>query len=277
MGRVHETVKTANSVVRTLLMAMLVLGAGWAGWKGYELYNQPRARLAEQARELAAREQKLQETSAQLAEARTVVERQSAELAALTEDNERLQATVRLLQLQRRVARLRVVDQQPLADSERVRTTVEFVEINDEGAPLGEPPRQFVIDGDRVYVECLVAKFEDRYVERADLERGTAICLFQRLFGEYQQPHEGFALDPTGSTPTSYARGGQISDFERQIWDDFWNIALDPARAAELGIRAAHADAPSIRVRPNGVYELELRSTGEFTLRPIDAAVADAP
>ena len=50
----------------------------------------------------------------------------------------------------------------------------------------------------------------------------------------------------------------------------------DPKKAAELGIRAAHADAPSIRVKPGATYELELRTTGEFTLRPLEAAVDGA-
>ena len=136
----------------------------------------------------------------------------------------------------------------------------------------------FVIEGDRVYVECLVAKFEDKYIEQADLDRATAICLFQRIFGEYQEPQEGFPIEEVGSTPTSYARGGKVSEFEQQIWDDFWTIAGDPQRAGEIGIRAAHADAPSTIVKPGVTYELELRATGEFTLRPIAfAAVQDAP
>jgi hypothetical protein len=67
---------------------------------------------------------------------------------------------------------------------------------------------------------------------------------------------------------------------EKQIWKDFWTIAANPSRAAELGIRAAHADAPSIRVNEGVTYELELRTTGEFTLRPLndvrDAATTTA-
>jgi hypothetical protein len=58
-----------------------------------------------------------------------------------------------------------------------------------------------------------------------------------------------------------------MSDFEKKIWDDFWTIANDPARATELGISASHAQAPSIRVEPGVTYELDLRSTGDFTLQ----------
>ena len=114
-----------------------------------------------------------------------------------------------------------------------------------------------------------MAKFEDKYVEAADLDRATAICLFQRIFGEYQQPQDGFPLDQIGSSPTSYERGGKMSDFEKQIWNDFWEFAGNREKAAEIGIRAAHADAPSTRVKKGVTYQLEMRSTGEFTIRPL--------
>ena len=140
------------------------------------------------------------------------------------------------------------------------------------GPPIDEGRREFQLEGDRIYVECLVVKFEDKYVEKSDLDRSTAVCLFQRIFGEYQQPQEGFELDEIGSSPMSYARGGKISDFEREIWADFWNIANNRKKAQSLGIRAAHADAPSMRVRKGRTYELELRATGEFTLKPLPLA-----
>lgn len=175
---------------------------------------------------------------------------------------------MRLLKMNHRVARLHVLDQIKDPASERLTSSVEFYEVNTVGVPMDDRRRKFQIEGDRVYVECLVAKFDDEYIEQADLDRATAICLFQRIFGEHQEPHEGFELDSIGSIPTSYARGEKISEFEQQIWNDFWNLASDRKKAAALGIRAAHADAPSIRVRKGMTYELEFRATGEFTLRP---------
>lgn len=269
MGQVHHTIQTVNSTLRTLLFGVLLVGAGFVGWKGYSFYNEPQRKLAEKQQELNStrtqllqREQELENRTAELA-------RQSAELQAKVKQVERLETTMRLLKLSHRIARLHVVDQQENTESGRLETTVEFFEVNDEGAPIDDRRRQFKMEGDRIYVECLVAKFEDKYVENSDLDRSTAICLFQRIFGEYQQPQEGFELDKIGSRPTSYARGGQMSDFEQKIWSDFWNIANNRQQAAKLGIRAAHADAPSIRVRKGKTYELELRSTGEFTLKPV--------
>ena len=121
-----------------------------------------------------------------------------------------------------------------------------------------------------MFIDYLRVTFDDRYVEQSDLDRSTAICLFQRIFGEHQKPIDGYQLDDVGTRPTAYARGTEMSDFERKIWTDFWAIANDPKRAAELGIHAAHEVADAIRVQPGKVYELNLRSTGEMTIRPIE-------
>src|SRR5690606_34152252 len=124
-----------------------------------------------------------------------------------------------------------------------------------------------------VYIEYLVVKFDDKYVEEADLVRGTAICLLERVFGEKQEPEMGYVIDQVGTRPTAYERGTPMSEFEAKIWADFWTIASDPQRAAELGIRAIHAQAPSIRVEAGKMYELDLRSTGDFTLQQVAGEV----
>lgn len=262
MGRITETVHTANSLLRTLLLGVLVMGAGWAGWQGYSLYNEPQEKLAEKQHELESMQ-------ASLAEQEREITRLAVNLNEKVERIERLETSMRLLKLKHRIARFEVIDQQPIPDTDQLMTTIEFYEVNEEGAPIDEQRRRFEIEGDRIYIECLVAKFEDRYIEQADLERSTAICLFQRIFGENQEPKQGYQLDEVGSSPTSYARGGKISEFEQKIWDDFWNIASDRKKAAAIGIRAAHAIAPSTQVRKGVTYELELRSTGEFTLLPL--------
>ncbi|NOY43764.1 MAG: hypothetical protein GXP26_18250 [Planctomycetes bacterium] len=262
MGGIHESVRTFNSTLRTLIFSVLVGGAGVAGWQGYSLYNEPQQQLAAKQDELdslrvdlAAREQELLGLG--------------EELDAKNQQLDRARTSLRLLKLSHRIARFRVLDQVENEETGRKLTTIEFYEVNNEGAPIDDRRKKFEIEGEHIYVECLVAKFDDKYIERADLDRSTAICLFQRIFGEYQQPQEGYQLDEMGSSPTSYARGGQISEFEQKIWDDFWNIASDRKKAAELGIRAAHAIAPSTRVKKGVTYELELRSTGEFSLVPI--------
>jgi hypothetical protein len=267
MGRINETVRTVNSAARTLLFGALVVGAGVGGWKAYSLYNEPQKKLDEKQRELESVASQLHEASRDLAATREQAAALAAEVKQKDERISKLETSNDLLKLRHRIARIRVIDQQDDPQTGRPETEIEFFEVNESGAPMDDRRQKFTIDGDRVYVECLLAKFDDKYIEANDLDRGTAICLFQRVFGEHQKPQEGFEIDRVGSSPTSYARGGAISDFEKKIWQDFWTLSNDPSKAAELGIRAAHADAPSIRVTKGGVYELELRTTGDFTFR----------
>ncbi len=262
MGRSIEAVRTINSFLRTLLFGVLVIGASIAGWKGYAIYNEPQIKLAEKQTEVDQLQKKLSAREEELLQVASDLEKKSEQL-------DRAETSMRLLKLNHRIARLRVIDQQKAADSNRVTTTIEFYEVDEAGFAIDDRRREFTLEGDRVYVECLVVKFEDKYIEEADLQRSTAICLFQRIFGEYQNPEDGFLLDEVGSSLSSFAGSDKVSEFEQSIWDDFWEIAGDRKKAAAIGIRAAHADAPSTRVRNGVTYELELRSTGEFTLRPL--------
>jgi hypothetical protein len=169
------------------------------------------------------------------------------------------------LKIDHRVARLSVVDQQTDPDSGELYSVVTFQELDPNGEPIGEA-KQFRIRGDMVYVDSWVVKFDDKYVEEADIDRATSLVFFRRIFGEFQEPSEGFALDAEGERPVAYARGGQMTDFEKKIWDDFWNVANDDARQAELGIRAAHGDAPSIKVRKGKAYRIDLRASGGLSI-----------
>lgn len=275
MSKTGNALRQLNSTVRTLLMAVVVGGLGFVGYQTYVVYAAPRRALATKDRELTAAVKEVERVTKELANQRAEIEQLGEEVAArdvrideLEENLNRVQTAMRLLKLNKRLARIEVVRQ---AENEagQLESTIRFYEVGDDNQKLTEPA-EFTIDGDRVYVEYLVVKFEDKYVEQADLERGTAICLFERIFGENQEPGEGFVIDEVGSRPNSYARGSQTSEFEKKIWDDFWTIANDRTQAAELGIRASHAQAPSVRVKPGATYELDLRATGEFSLERVD-------
>ena len=289
MGRVSDTVGTVNTTLRTLLMLVLVGGAGYGGYKAYEMYNAPRQRLAEQEAELESARSKLHRATEDLAARQREIDDLHTALAEKAAEVERLQVRMKLLKVQRRLARLTVLDQRELPEGENgeaepadeaprtnLVSRIEFVEVNDRGDPIGAA-KQFNIVGDMVYIDYLRVTFDDKYIEESDLDRSTAIALFQRIFGEHQEAVDGFQLDTVGTRPTAYARGTEMSDYERKIWDDFWLIANDRQRAAELGIHAAHGSAVSMRVRPGMTYEIELRSTGDMTIRPVEATTSADP
>ena len=275
MGKTGAAINHFNTTVRTVLMAAAVGLLGFGGFQAYQAYSEPRRVLEGKQRELDdayAELEKVQEDlgerDAKIKQLNDDVAQRDAEIDRLAEDLDRVQTAVRLLKLHRRLAKVEVLDQ-TTDEAGQLATKIRFTEVGDEGQAIGEPA-EFTLEGDRVYVEYQVVKFDDQYVEQADIERGTAICLFERLFGENQKPEDGFVIDKVGSRPNAYERGSVTSEFEQKIWDDFWNIANDPKKAAALGIRATQAVAPSIRVEPGATYELDLRATGEFSLQRVN-------
>lgn len=189
-----------------------------------------------------------------------------AQIRALTERNQALEAAVRLLRHTERRARLVVLDQGPGSEG-HVRTRVRFTELDSQGGSVGEP-RELMLDGDEVYVDALVIKFEDTFVTAGDALKGKALLLFRRIFTDRRRPAEGDVLDREGQMPQSYAAERAPTAFERELWARFWELANDPEAAQKRGVRALHGEAVSTRLRKDRVYTITLRSTGELTIQP---------
>ena len=131
-------------------------------------------------------------------------------------------------------------------------------------------PRTLTVKGDLVYVDYWVVKFSDESVEAGDPLRGTSICLFRRIFGEHQNPVDGYVLDAVGSRPVGYGSGREPTEFETEIWVQFWELANNPKLAKAHGVRAAHGQAVSMKLQPGKYYVLEQRLTGDMTIRAVD-------
>jgi hypothetical protein len=189
-----------------------------------------------------------------------------AQIRALTERNQALEAAVRLLRHTERRARLVVLDQGPASDG-RIRTRVRFTELDARGDIAGEP-RELVLDGEEVYVDALIIKFEDTFITAGDALKGKALLLFRRIFTDRQRPAEGVVLDREGQMPQSYAAERAPTPFERELWARFWELANNPEAARQRGVRALHGEAVSTRLRKDRAYAITLRSTGELTIQP---------
>jgi len=274
MPGMTESISTINSFLRTLIAIVVLGGIGAGGYYGYTTYHAKEIAAQKQEKELQEHKQQLSEVSQQLQSAKLElqnktreIEAKDAEISRLNASIKKLELAIRYLKIDHRVARFTAVDQTKDENSGEISSLIEFVELNDEGHPI-DTPRQFRIHGDTIYIDGWVVKFEDKYVEQADLERGTSLLLFKRIFGSGQKPDDGYPLDEVGSAPRAYARGGKMSDFERKIWDDFWNIANDSERARQLGIRAAHGGAPFMKVEKGKSYRILLRASGDPTIVP---------
>jgi hypothetical protein len=247
-----ETLKTFASLLRSLVMLAVLGVVGVASWFGYDALTS-RSTL----------EAKLHERDAEVAKLTDKVAKQ-------TERIEQLDLALRLLKRDHRLAHLTVVDQWESPEKKQM-TKVRFVEVDDDDRPI-DKPREFTIEGDIVYVEAWIVKYLDQYVEKGDPARGTSICLFKRLYGEHQEPSEGFVLDSARSRPAAYDSGIEMPKFEREIWERFWDFANDPNKAQLAGIRAAHGEAPFVKLLPDTTYLIELRASDGLTIKPKSAA-----
>ena len=262
-----------TALISALAIASLVaLGGWWTVTIRSQLLEG--TRLAEEKEELEdevrERDQRINELDHEVSEKAEEIGRLSDELDQARAQVQELEAAMWLLKLHHRVARFEVLEQGPdPADPTQVVTRVHFTELGPEGEPVGEP-REIEVRGKQLYVEGLVIKFEDSYVEGGDLLRGSSVAILKRAFSEHQAPSEGTPLD----TPRMHPLPGHSDDvgdpFYEDLWERFWDYANDPEAAAEKGVRAMHSEAPSIELRSGKTYRVELRASGGLSIRAED-------
>ena len=270
MGSIVEGVKTLNSAIRTALLAALVLVLSSAGYYGYNEYTKRDRLLRDQEAKIKATEEQLVTLQGALDTKVAIIDELNVDLKEKAAQIERLETAMHLLKTDQRLAQLRVISIERDEDDDAVTSELEFVELSPAGEPLSEPKR-FKLPGDVVYIDNWIVKFDDTYIERGDIQKGTSLCLFRRIFSEEQIPNEGYSLDKVGMRPQAYARGGSLTDFEKKLWSEFWEFANDPKKAAELGVRAANGEAVAIKVREGKAYNITLRSSGGLSIEPVEA------
>jgi hypothetical protein len=227
----------------SLVQAAIVVAVGTASvYLSYEFVVKPRRELQEQIRD------------------------QKETISKLELEKLRLEAYLKILKHIERRARIEVLRQ--VKDPQgSLQTTIRFTETDDTGKAVSVS-RDLTLPGQEVYVDTLVVKFDDHLIEQSDPLKGQALMLFRRVFSSSMRAEDGFAIDTTGQPPDVYAGGRAVSTFEKELWKRFWELANDEKLAKERGVRAIHGDAPYMRMEPNRVYEVSLRSTGEVIITP---------
>ncbi len=181
-------------------------------------------------------------------------------------ENQRLNAYLRLLQHEERRAQIQVLEQRTGVDGAVV-NKIRFTEVRSDGTPIGKE-RVFDLPGDQVYVDFLVIKFEDHFVKEGDPLRGKALVFFQRIFTNKVMPDEGYPLDEPGKAPEIYAAEQAQTDWEKDLWRQFWKVGNDEKLAEEKQVKAMHGQAISQKLQPGKIYHVLIRNTGEATFPP---------
>jgi hypothetical protein len=188
------------------------------------------------------------------------------QIVTLEQDKQRLEAYLTILKHTERRARVEVL-RQALDQQGNIQTTLRFTETDSTGRPISVS-RELTLPGQEVYFDTLVIKFDDHFIEQSDPLKGQALMLFRRIFSSTQRPDDGFIIDRDGKPPEIYAGQQAPTAFEKELWKRFWELANDEKLAKEHGVRAIHGDAPYMRLEPDRVYEILLRSTGEVIITP---------
>ena len=229
--------------IRSFVWAVVLVAVAAASvYLCYELVVKPRLALQNQIRE------------------------QSATILKLEEENQRLETYLKILKRIDRRARVEVL-RQAKDQQGNLQTTIRFTEVDDSGKPINTS-REFTLPGQEVYFDTLVIKFDDHFVEQGDPIKGAALMVFRRIFSSTMRAEDGFVIDKDGQVPEVYAERHAASEFEKDLWRRFWDLANDEKLAKERGVRAIHGDAPYMLLEPGRVYEICLRSTGEVIITP---------
>jgi hypothetical protein len=187
-----------------------------------------------------------------------------AKVAKLELETLRLKTYLKLLEYTERRAQLEVISQTKDSAGETV-NKLRFTELDPLGGVVGAQ-RVFEIKGDEVYVDTLIIKFEDHFVEEGDPLKGKALLLFRRIFTNRVKPDDGYVLDRNGVPPLLYAAKTTPNSFERDLWARFWEVANSEQLAKQAGVKAMHGQALYGKPVPNMVYTLLMRSTGEMII-----------
>jgi len=194
------------------------------------------------------------------------ISEQKETIFKLEQENQRLETYLKILKRIERRARIEVLRQATDLQG-TLQTTIRFTETDDTGKPMSVS-RDMTLPGQEFYFDTLVIKFYDHFIEEDDPFKGRALMLFRRIFSNTMRPEDGFAIDDEGKAPEAYAGHHAPTAFEKELWSRFWELANDEKLAQEHGVRAIHGDAPYMRLEPDRVYEICLRSTGEVIITP---------
>ena len=271
MPDLMNNVKTINSAVRTVMVVSACSVVGYGGWFGYNNYVKPNTEAKQAIADLADLKLQFEETETALKLSKFELAETSVALEKSEELNERLETSMRLLKVDRRMANVTVLEKGKDEEGNPF-LEVEFTEVDEDDQPVGTS-RNFTLKGDKFYVDGWVATFEDKYIESADELRSASMFVFKSIYGDAEAPRDAQRLDTQsqGNGLPGIYQGSAKGEFAEKIWSDFWKVCNDSALQNELGIRTAGGRTTYIEGIEGKTYRVSIRSTGDVSLNAIES------
>ena len=175
-------------------------------------------------------------------------------------ENQILRQMIERLSADSRVAEVIVTKSEYDETAKKIHTTIKFLEFDAQGKPLTS--KYFTFIGNMIQFQSLVIRFEDQFVKAGDRLKGKSAYLFLKAFVLDGKNTQEFLITETETIPQGYKIPGEESDFEKNLWKEFWNFALDPKKRKESGIKNAQIEAPGSMFLPGTIYTLKIEHDG---------------
>lgn len=255
MTDIISNVKTINSAVRTVMVLGACSVVGYGGYFGYNNYVKP--------------SQDAKQAIADLADLQVEFEKQQTALIESEALNDRLETSMKLLKVDRRIANVVVLEKGEDADGNPF-MDVSFTEVDEEDNPIGTT-RNYTIQGEKLYIDGWIATFEDKYIEQADELRAASLFAFKSIYGDAEMPRDAQRLDEESQdqSPPGIYNDSRKREFEQKIWSDFWKVCNDAQLQHELGIRAVGGQTSYVKPIEGKTYRVNIRASGGMSLSPI--------
>lgn len=174
-------------------------------------------------------------------------------------ENRILKQVIQRLEADSRAAEV-VVANVDKDDQGRETTTIKFIEYSSDGQAL--EPKFFTFHGNLIQFQSLVIRFDDIKIRKGDALKGKSAYLFWKVFHLAGVETEEFEINPVDEVPSGYQVAGNDNLFEKTLWKQFWDYALDEKEAKSGDIKNAQVEAPGTRFLPGYLYTIKIEHDG---------------
>ncbi len=181
-------------------------------------------------------------------------------------ENKQLKRAITNLTEEDQIGYAKVVAQK--TEDGRLLTTVRFVETarNDKTRRILE--KECTIEGDIVHFDALIVRFADQMVLDG---KARALYLWRRIYGEKMTPESAFAIEDCGTEPQRYSDLLEALPIQERnlFWTQIWDLANDPNKLSQYGIRAIYGNDVYCRLREGLIYVFKITPTGQFSVEDV--------
>ena len=164
------------------------------------------------------------------------------------------------LSAESRIAEVLVTESKLNEETGTIATTIKFLEYDSLGNPM--EPKYFTFSGNILQFQSLVVRFKDDLIQKGSELQGKSAYLFLKIFMLNGSKTEEHSLTETYQIPDGYKLPNIQSDYEKNLWENFWSVALDPKKRDAHGIKNAQIGAPGAAFYPGIVYTLQIEHDG---------------